>query len=84
MREREKALDLLSKVNGQPVTIESWMNTSRGAKEDLKRHANLIVREVITSLQVSTGPLELCDLDRHELSKDFKYWTRVNRVIAEL
>ena len=47
MKAYEKAWDLLEKINGQPIDVETWEKASDYAKKDLKRKAFIVIDEVI-------------------------------------
>jgi hypothetical protein len=47
MNPKEKAWDLLDKMNNSVITKEEWYNASDYAKNDLKRKVNIVIDEVI-------------------------------------
>lgn len=51
MTAKEKATDILEKVNNGKISKALWDNCSDYAKEDLKRKAYLIVNEVISAFK---------------------------------
>jgi hypothetical protein len=47
MTPKEKAKELLDKMNNMPITIEEWNKASDYAKNNLKRKALIVVDELI-------------------------------------
>jgi hypothetical protein len=68
MTPKEKAIELLDKMNNMPITIYEWNKASDYAKNNLKRKALIAVNEI----------LEECRLER-----DW-YWEEVKQEIENL
>jgi len=49
---KEKAIEILSKINGQNLTVDMWQKASDYAKKDLKRKGNIAVDETIKALNL--------------------------------
>jgi hypothetical protein len=49
MTPKEKAIELLDKMNNMPITIEEWNKASDYAKNNLKRKALIVVDEILRS-----------------------------------
>jgi hypothetical protein len=47
MEAANKALELMSKINGQLITKKVWLKASDYAKADLKRKAMIVVDEIL-------------------------------------
>lgn len=75
MKAYQKAWNLLEKINGQPIDIETWEKASDYAKKDLKRKANIIIDEVI-------GTEMLIDELTYVENKSYKsYWEEVRGLL---
>lgn len=48
MTPKEKAIEIINKINGQPISVEEWNKASEYAKNDLKRKALIVVNEVLS------------------------------------
>ena len=47
MNEKEKALDILQKINNGKISKALWVNCSDYAKKDLKRKAFIVIDEIL-------------------------------------
>jgi hypothetical protein len=45
---KEKAIEIISKINGQLITVEDWSKASDYAKKDLKRKGLIVANEVLS------------------------------------
>jgi len=59
MTSKEKAIEILSKINGQNLTLDMWQKASDYAKKDLKRKGMVVIDELI----IQNGELYLSGLD---------------------
>lgn len=50
MSPKEKALDLIIKINNQKISVEQFKEASHYARYDLKRKAQIIVDEILLVL----------------------------------
>ncbi len=78
MTPKEKAIELLSKINNGEITDEIWENASAYAKSDLKRKALIVVSEVIATDML---------IDEEIFVNTVSYvgfWEQVNREIISL
>jgi len=50
MTPKEKAIEILGKINGQPLNAETWEKASDWSKQELKRKALCVADEVLTEL----------------------------------
>jgi hypothetical protein len=48
MNPKEKAIEIINKINGKPITIEEWSKASDYAKNDLKRKGLIVANEVLS------------------------------------
>jgi hypothetical protein len=48
MTPKEKAVELLEKINNGKITKEQWDNCSEYARNDLKRKAIIVIDEVVS------------------------------------
>lgn len=70
----EKALDIMSKINGQTLTLKMWQEASDYAKKDLKRKAFIVVDEVINALRNTV----------YHKQETYNYWVTVRLEIETL
>jgi len=49
MEPKDKAIELLNKINNEQITLHVWKAASEYAKQDLKRKALIVVEEVIAT-----------------------------------
>ena len=70
----EKALDIMSKINGQTLTLKMWKEASDYAKKDLKRKAFIVVDEVIEVLRNTV----------YYKQETYNYWITVRLEIETL
>lgn len=67
---KEKARELLNKMNGQVITEDDWGKASDYAKSDLKRKVNIVVNEILMIYWAGTD--------------SFKYWQEIKSEIEKL
>lgn len=81
---KERAIELLSKINNQEITPEIWDNASKGAKEDLKRKVNITVNEIIFLLS-EQHKNSWIDSDYYcDFRKKFDFWQEVKEELNKL
>ena len=51
MNPKEKLLEILEKLNGQPMAEVDWRYHSKYAKQNIKRLAGVVIDEVIHEIQ---------------------------------
>ena len=76
MTPKEKAIELLNKINNMPITIKEWNKASDYAKTNLKRKALIVVDEVLNAI----------DWYYYEGSAqtEHNYWKEVKQEIEKL
>ena len=74
MIQLEKALDIMSKINGQTLTLKMWQEASDYAKKDLKRKSFIVVDEVIEVLRNTV----------YYKQETYNYWITVRLEIETL
>ena len=72
MTPKEKAIDLLNKMNNKPISLQEWTSCSQYAREDLIRKCNIIVDEI---LKYQNIVLEQFPSDRYKPN----YWQEVKQ-----
>ena len=70
----EKALDIMSKINGQTLTLKTWQEATCFSKKDLKRKAFIVVDEVIDVLRNTV----------YYKQETYNYWITVRLEIEKL
>jgi hypothetical protein len=58
-KEESRAIEILSRINGQEITPDIWQKASDYAKKDLKRKGIVVIDELI----IQNGELYLVGLD---------------------
>lgn len=76
---KEKAIDLLSKINNQEITPKIWREASEYAKKDLRRKAHIITDEVIENLE----GLCISHLGTY-LNPKISYWQEIKTELNKL
>ena len=74
MTPSQRALDIMSKINGQTLTLKIWNEASHYAKKDLKRKAFIVVDEVIEVLRNTV----------YYKQETYNYWITVRLEIETL
>lgn len=72
MTPKEKATELLGKMNNKPITTEEWMKCSDYVKKDLKRKVLVAVEELIYAFR------------QFAIDNQFYYWQEVKSEIEKL
>ena len=75
MPPKEKAIELIDKMNNQSITIQEWEKASDYAKKDLKRKALIVIDEIIK---------ELLECGEVWMKSRIKYWQEVKQEIELL
>lgn len=78
MTSKEKATELLNKFLDRVVTHHKNMSP-----HSARSCAIICVEEIIESLGVTTGHLDLTDLEHYEYLKDLEYWEEVIKHLKE-
>lgn len=78
MESKEKAKDILEKINGGKISKERWKNASNSTKETIKQLALIVVKEIESALtEYGKGDsMELQNMD-----SEFRYWDKVKQEI---
>jgi hypothetical protein len=58
MKPKEKAHDLINKMNGQVITPEEWAKLSDDVKKELKRKCNIVIDEIMQTNPTIKGTSE--------------------------
>jgi hypothetical protein len=69
IKPKEKAKELVEKMNNMPITIEEWNKASDYAKSDLKRKALIVVEEILNA-----RPLDPNHVDWDDCGAAHQYW----------
>jgi len=77
MEAKDKAKELLDKMNNHPVTKEMWNGASYYAKTDLKRKLYIVFEEILKEL------IEFDNVDGYAESR-VDYWLEVKTEIENL
>jgi hypothetical protein len=74
---KEKAKELVEKMNNMPITIEEWNKASDYAKTNLKREALIVVDEIL-NLMIKEFKWDV----KH--NGNIEFWQEVKQAIKEL
>lgn len=77
MTPKEKAKELIDKMNGREVLLEQWENASSYARNDLKRKCAIVVDVILSNSRTSIPIVVFSE----ELVCDEEYWKEVGREI---
>lgn len=75
MPPKEKAIELIDRMNNQAITIQQWQTSSDYAKNDLKRKVLIVIDEIIK---------ELLECGEVWMKSRIKYWQQVKQEIELL
>lgn len=78
MEAKQKAWDLLEKINNSPITENDWFNANPYARKDLKRKALFVVSEISQEIDRIDKKFNL------GLEDTAQYWQKVKNVIELL
>ena len=86
---KEKAIELIEKINNKPITVAEWEMASDYAKNDLKRKALIVVNEILEATKEKVYntqiPFYLNGVDQRKLTIIYdKYWLEVKQEIEKL
>jgi hypothetical protein len=72
-KQKQKAWELLEKINNHPITIDEWKGCSEYARQALKRKAYVVVDEVISACEYN-----------HVESWNTNWWNQVKEELKKL
>lgn len=75
MEAKQKAWDLLEKINNQPITEPEWFNAPPQSKKSLKRKALVVVSEISQEIERIDNKFNL------GLEGTVQYWQKVKNII---
>jgi len=87
MNHQEKAKELINKFSSLVTTWDCYFDSPRNPdhiKDDAKKCAVILVEEIISAIETTTGHCTLRKLDYQEVQQDFQYWNRVKEEIQKL
>jgi len=83
MTPKEKAIELLDKMNNMPITIDEWDKASEYAKTDLKRKALIVVEEILKCrLDTDTSSNKHNEWNK-EIINQGQWWRRIYKMDTE-
>ena len=75
MTPKEKAIEILSKINGQPIDAKTVKKAKSYAKHELKRNALVVADEALSELN------QVDDLDNYVFMRK-QFWEDVKQEIS--
>jgi hypothetical protein len=84
MTPKEKAIELLDKMNNMPITIKEWNKASDYAKNNLKRKVLIVVEEILECILATDTSSNKHNEWNKEIINQGQWWRRVQQEIEKL